>query len=254
MLPNYLHVGGAKCASTWLWTVYKEHPEIYVNPDADNINFFVSDYDRGLDWYERTYFAHADASPVVGDMSNSYMVFPPALERAAGDLPGSTKVTVTVRNPLDRTLIHWAHMKLVKRWAPDQRMELDDMLDVHMWQLFLMWAGPSYFGSHLENVYACFPRDRVLVLFYEDLVADPQHYLETIFAFLEVDTSFRPSVLRERVGFPYGKKAADHPTEEDTSLVDNGYPSGLRERLRGLFEDDIRKLERLTGRDLGHWV
>ena len=253
MLPNYLHVGGAKCASTWLWTVYQEHPEIYVNPDVDNLNFFVGDYNRGLDWYEQTYFAETAGHRVVGDMSNSYMVFRPALERAARHLSDRTRVTVTVRNPLDRTLIHWAHMKLLKQWSPEQHMELADMLDVHLWQLFLMWAGPSFFGSHVESVYDYFPRDRVLVLFYEDLVENPDSFLANIFEFLGVDKGFKPSVLHERVGFPYGTKAADHPTEHDTSLVDDGYPAGMRERLRALFDDDIRKLERLTGRDLSHW-
>ena len=54
MLPNFLHIGAAKSASTWLYRVCLEHPDIFVPPDADNVNFFLSTYHRGLNWYEET--------------------------------------------------------------------------------------------------------------------------------------------------------------------------------------------------------
>ena len=46
MRPNWLHIGAAKCASSWLWRVCIEHPDIYVptehRPDQpDNVNFFT---------------------------------------------------------------------------------------------------------------------------------------------------------------------------------------------------------------------
>ena len=56
MLPNFIHVGAAKCASSWLWRVYQEHPDVYVPLHLDNVNFFVADYHKGLDWYQETYF------------------------------------------------------------------------------------------------------------------------------------------------------------------------------------------------------
>lgn len=41
MLPNWLHIGAAKCASSWLWRVCIEHPEICVptehRPDVEEL-------------------------------------------------------------------------------------------------------------------------------------------------------------------------------------------------------------------------
>ena len=74
MLPNFIHVGAAKCASSWLWRVYQEHPDVYVPLHLDNVNFFVADYHKGLDWYQKTYFGDWCGEKAVGEMSNSYMV------------------------------------------------------------------------------------------------------------------------------------------------------------------------------------
>ena len=50
MLPDFLHVGSGKCASSWLWEVCKEHPEIFVPLQRyDNVNFFTVRYHKGLD-------------------------------------------------------------------------------------------------------------------------------------------------------------------------------------------------------------
>ena len=104
MLPNYLHIGVAKGASTWLWTVFKDHPEIYAPEKPDNVNFFTVHYHRGLKWYEETYFSAVKGEKAVGEFSNSYIVFSPAMERIAEHLP-QVKLTMTLRNPVQRAYL-----------------------------------------------------------------------------------------------------------------------------------------------------
>ena len=253
MLPNFIHIGAAKSASTWLWTVYNEHPEVYVHSEVDNINFFVGDYHRGLDWYADRYYGGWNGEKAAGDMSNSYMMFMPAMERIARDLPG-IKLTMSLRNPIERAFIHWAHMSVTKNWLPEQRMSLEMMQDVHMWQLFFMWAGPGFYGTYLKNVYRLFPRENVLVMFYDDLVSRPKWFAESFFAFLGVDTGFRPSVLNTIVGFPHGVPAADHPTDVKTDIFEKGMPPETRAYLQDVFREDIAQLEELTSRDLSGWA
>ena len=119
MLPNWLHIGGAKCASSWLWRVCIEHPEICVptehRPDQpDNVNFFTVHYHRGLDWYEQTYFDGYGGEPVVGEFSNSYYRHPPALDRIKQHLL-NVKLTLTIRHPVERAFLNWAHLFLKKK-------------------------------------------------------------------------------------------------------------------------------------------
>ena len=113
-LPNFLHIGAAKAASTWLWCVCQEHPDIYVPQTVDNANFFTVHYHRGLPWYTATYFAGYDGERAIGEFSNSYMVYPPAMERLAHELP-DVRLTAILRNPVERAFMSWAHQHLKQK-------------------------------------------------------------------------------------------------------------------------------------------
>ena len=246
MLPNFLHVGAGKCASTWLWNVYKEHPDICVPLNSGNPSFFMQDYYKGLDWYQDTYFNHYAGEKVVGETSNSYMVFEPALERIANHLPG-VKLTMTLRNPIDRSFIAWSHMQ-TRRFGPEQRMEFERGLDPHGWVLFRYWFEPSLYAAHLKAVFRHCPRERILICFYDDLVANPARFLRGFFGFLGVDVSFSPSVLDTVVGFP----SPEWP-DNDEGTLERGFSEEFREQLQRFFRSDIEELQKITGRDLSHW-
>jgi hypothetical protein len=245
MLPNFIHIGAAKCASTWLWRVYQEHPEVYVPANLDNPNFFVGDYYRGLDWYEKTYFAEWSGEKAVGETSNSYLIHEPALERISRDLPG-VRLTVTLRDPIERSYVHWVHMSR-RNFRPEQHMDFGRVLGPYGWHLFRMWIEPSLYAFHLEKVFRHFPRDRVLINFYDDLEEDPGGFLRRFLEFLDVDPEFEPEVLRTVVGFP----SPERP--DPTGLLDRGCPEEMREELRPVFREDIERLEEITGRDLSSW-
>ena len=246
MLPNFVHIGAAKCASTWLWRVYQEHPDIYVPADLDNVNFFVGDYHKGLEWYEKTYFDGWSGERAVGETSNSYMVFEKAVERITRDLP-DVKLTMTLRNPIDRSFIAWSHMQ-TRRFGPEQRMGFERGLDPHGWVLFRYWFEPSLYAAHLKAVFRHCPRERVLICFYDDLLADPARFLRGFFGFLGVDADFRPSVLDTVVGFP----SPEWPDNDDRTF-ERGFSKEFREQLQRFFRSDIEELQEITGRDLSHW-
>lgn len=246
MLPNFLHIGGAKCASSWLWNVCKEHPDIYTPDYPDNVNFFTVHYQRGLNWYEKEYFAQATNETAVGEFSNSYIVFGPALERAGRDLP-DVKLTVTVRNPVHATFLAWAHIHLKnKPYGLDPRkgiqIPLAKLLDVHGHAWFRMFVEPNFFGRHIERIYSLFPKERVLVTFHDDLAEKPAEYLERYFGFLGVDPSFRGTLI----GKDINPDAADADPQK-------WMEPEIRAEMHDVFREDIAKLEDLTDRDLSHW-
>ena len=244
MLPNFLHIGAAKCASSWLWNVYKEHPDVYVPEHLDNVNFFVSDYRQGLQWYERTYFSDWSDQRAIGETTNSYMLVERALERIERDLP-NVKLTMTLRNPIDRAFIQWAHFSK-RRFRPEQRMAFENGLS--SWTMFRLWMEPGMYASHLKKVYRHFPKERVLVNFYDDLVDEPAQFLRRFLLFLGVDPDFQPSILNTIVGFP-------GPEQSDTEdhVLARGFSESVREEMRQIFRGDLEALQELCGRDLSHW-
>jgi len=245
VLPNFLHIGAPKAASSWLWRVCREHPDIYVPESPDNVNFFTVAYHRGMEWYERTYFADYAGQPAVGEFSNSYMMFEPALQRIAKHLP-DVRLTVTLRNPVERAWYHWAHLHLKKKYGfdPDQgRMyPLEKVLHHHGHQWFRQFMEPGLYALHLARMWRYFPRENVLVTLYDDLAKDNAAYARQYFEWLGVDPDFRPSLVGVF-------------TNPDRGAIDGRYglKPELREEFRQVFREDIERLEEMIGRDLSAW-
>ena len=247
MLPNFLHIGAAKAGSTWLWEVCKQHPEIYVPPDSDNPNFFTVHYHRGLRWYEQTYFDGVTDQRVIGEFSNSYSVFAPALQRVARDLE-DVRLTFTLRNPIERCYISWAGAHIRdKRYGfdPFKRIGIpfERLLHPNGSSYFRAWIEPGFYADQLERAHALFPRERVLVLLFDDLVADNTAFLRTFFSFLDVDADFQTTLIGQDIN-------PDHHKTLEYEL----YTEELRAEIRQVYRDDISRLQELIGRDLSHWT
>ena len=247
MLPNFLHVGAAKCASSWLWRVCLEHPQIHVPQTPDNVNFFTVHYQRGLAWYDRTYFADCAGQPAVGEFSNSYYCHEPALARIARDLP-DVKLTITIRQPVDRAFLSWAHIHLKKKPyglnpAKGIAIPLEKALHHHGHAWFRLWLDPGYYAFHLQCVYRYFPQQRVRVMLYDDLRDDPAAFLAGFFEFLGVDAAFRPGILHQPVN-------PDAPGADPVAGLD----PNVRAEMVDVFRDDIEQLQDMLGRDLSHWL
>ena len=244
-MPNFLHAGGSKCASSWLWRVCLEHPDIYVPTVPDNVNFFTVHYHRGLPWYEETYFAEVGEETAIGEFSNSYMVFEPALRRIAEHLP-EARLTMTLRNPIERCYLQWAHVNLKGRYGLDPSkgvgVPFEKSLHHHGHSWFRLWHEPGLYGVLLERVFRHIPREQVFVMLYDDLCADPAAFLAAFFGFLGVDPDFAPVLLDQEVN-------PDRPAAKEPGAL----PEEMRQELREVYRDDIQALEQLLDRDLSHW-
>ena len=242
-LPNFLHIGAAKCASTWLWRVCREHPEIYVPRTPDNVNFFTVAYFRGFDWYLSTYFSEVNGEPVVGEFSNSYMVHEPAMARIARDLPG-VKMTMTIRNPIERTYLQWAHVHLKKRFGmnPDAGVgiPLEKVLHHHGHSWFRLYMEPGQYAFLLKRLYRHFDPAQILVMLYDDLVTDDRMFLHRFYSFLGVDANFQTTLGGVDIN-------------PDVSSENHTLPDELRAELYAAYRDDIAELEDMLDRDLSRW-
>jgi len=242
-LPNFLHIGAGKCASGWLWKVCKEHPQIYSPETPDNVNFFTNGYHRGLPWYSQTYFSDISDAVAVGEFSNSYSAYEPALLRIARDLP-EVRLTFTIRNPVERAYLHWAHMHLKTKYklnpAEGIGIPLEKVLHHHGHNWWRSFIEPGLYGFLIERLYRIFPKERVLIMVHDDLVSDPQGFLQRFFDFLGVDDSFQSSLVGVDVN-------------SDRRTAAEGMNPEFRVQLREALDEDLRRASELVGRDLTHW-
>jgi hypothetical protein len=270
MLPNFLHVGAGKCKSTWLYRVCLAHPDTYVPGHGyDNVNFFVNSYHRGLDWYEETFFSEAEGQSAVGEFSNSYLAFEPAMERIARHLP-DVKLTMTIMNPVHRIFYGWAHVHIKDKCAMElfgerrrvSRVELeeflrncgmdadrgmivglDHLLHHHGHSRFRRYASSSMYAFALKRLRRYFDPEQIKVMLYDDLLEDRGAFLRDFFGFLWVAEDFRPGIEPEDVN-------PDPPLLEH----ERWFPAELREELIEAFRPDIEELQRMLERDLSHWL
>jgi len=250
-LPDFLHIGGGKCASGWLYRVCLEHPEIYVPSKPDNVNFFTVAYHKGMDWYQSTYFSEVGSERAVGEFSNSYSVCELALERIARHMP-DVKLTFTLRDPAERAYLHWAHLHLKKKdsmggrnkygFDPDQKIgvPLERGLNHHGHGWFRLYYEPGFYAYLIRRIYRYFKPEQVLILLHDDLVADDHAFTRRFFEFIGVDPGFETTF--------FGVDA-NPDVKEDKHRPDKAF----FDELRAVYREDICELEDMLGRDLSHW-
>ncbi len=246
LLPNFIHIGASKAASSWLWNVCKGHPEIYVPPSHDNVNYFTVHPHRGLEWYQDTYFSEIQDELAIGEFSNSYLVYRPALERISRFLP-KIKLTMTLRHPIEALYLAWAHVHLKdKPYGFDGRrgpgIPLEKCLHHHGHAWFRLYMDPRFYGRHLQNVFDLFPRSSVKVMFYQDLSQEPGKFLRSFFEFIDVDADFQTNLLGTEIN-------PDDPRADPRKDMS----PDLIQELELVFENDITRLEEMVGRDLSGW-
>jgi hypothetical protein len=270
--PDFIIAGTPKCATTWLYESLYEHPEIYL-PETDLIHYFNINYHRGSDWY-RTHFPDNPDDRLIGEETPSYIRSDQAPGRIYEDL-GDVKLMFCVRHPIDRAYSHYWHEK-----SKDKiEFEFEEIFDNY--DLYQNWIEPGLYHQRIERYRDYFDDDNIKLMFFEDLVENGADYLRQAHEFLGVDVDYEPSTLNEKINearhdMPAAVRRVRDVVREtapdrivdgvrpayrmvkwmvyDRSEYDEGMDPDTRERLAGVFAEDVRALESWTGRDLNHWL
>ena len=156
--------------------------------------FFLVDqlYEKGLEYYARTWFADAGAAPLAGEKSTDYLESAVAAARIARDLP-RVKLVFILREPVDRAHSNylWTRMNGLETEDFATALSLEAQRERELPER-LRFARPySYFSRGLyadllQPYLDRFSRDQLLVLRFEDIVAGPRRLAETLHGFLGV--------------------------------------------------------------------
>lgn len=273
MKPTFLYIGPDKSGSTWLYNILRQHPECYV-PSIKDIYFFDRHFDRGMDWYERFFAACPPDVHACGELSHDYLFSPLAAQRIRDTIP-TVRLLTTLRDPAARTFSHYLHLVRSGRTRLPFRAAL---------QQFPELVRNSRYAEHLREYLARFPREQIVVTFFEDLVRDPVQFAHQIFESLGL--SFVTSIDYHRRVMPaskprsfvlarLAKTAANQARNlglerllgsiKHSRLADMLYrPYAPTERPRlqpedraqlvALCHDDVACLEQILDRSLSAWL
>ena len=269
--PNFLFIGPDKSGSTWLYEIFKEHPQIFV-PDIKDIYFFDRYYYKGWEWYA-SFFKGSENYKAIGELSHDYMFSIEAMLRIRNDLPGA-KLFVILRNPFEKVVSHY--LFLVRSGITNKPFEIAIKTHKELIEKCL-------YAKYLSQYINIFPKEQFKIFFYDDLKKDPRNFAKDIFDYLNVDfieLDFNRKVLpasKPRIFLlaKLAKKSANLLRELGwikllgkikanryiQTILYKPYKSEKfvmsREQFEMLFDifvRDIRDLEKIVNKKLDNWL
>jgi hypothetical protein len=269
ILPSFLIIGAQRAGTTSLFNYLLRHPDVAGPSGGDaavwwvkETHFFDEKFTKGVDWY-RSFFPLASTREryrkrghdlLAGEATPYYMFHPAVPARVAAILP-EVKLVALLRDPVERAYSHYQMMSRTGREKlgfeealaaePERLAGVEEALmseeevflpsgsRAHHQHRHRAYFSRGLYAEQLERWLEHFPREQLLVLKTEDLLARPADtYAETL-AFLDL----REWELDD---FPEHNK-------KPYSAID----PGARARLEERYAEPNARLAALLGRDFG---
>lgn len=274
MLPDFLLISSQRCGTTWFYNCTTRHPKIFC-PKLKEPHFFDLNYSKGLGWYEE-FFKDAPSDSLVGDFTAGYLSFPDSPALIKKHL-SEVKLISILRNPVRRAYSHY--------WLERSLGKIRCSFEKAFKEFPNIFIEKGLYCKHLLRYLNLFEKERILILFFDDLKNNPESVLKKSFDFLEIDSSFVPENIYKKSNPPNVPrnimmndfmgwirdicqkhqlvfildllKATGIPGFiKKKNRVLKKYPPldpSVRDRLNRVFYSDICQLENLLDKDLSNW-
>ena len=235
-------------------------------------------------WQREAYeaeFANADRQALQGEVCPWYLYSEDAPRAIAADNPAA-KIAMVLRNPVDRAWSAYRHLVADGRETESfvNALALEEMRIRAGWEWFWHLRAVSRYADQVERYIRIFGRGRIRIYRYGDLVRRPERMIDDLLGFIGHrgddatapawrNISGEPRIwlarLRTLVARPDAMLRVARtvvPARIRTRLqrllpgaaaVPDELDPGLRRELAQEFLPDVRRLEALTGLDLGDW-
>lgn len=223
-LPQLLVLGAQRAGTTSLWRWLCAHPQ-FVPPvlHMKGVHYHDLHADRSLWWYRGHFplaarLARRDA--VTGEANPYHLFHPRVPAHVAATVPGDARFVVLLRDPVERAVSHYHHMRLEgheplpsleaaldaepARLAGAEEELLADPRAVHRHHLHHGYVARGRYAEQLERWFAAVGRERVLVLSHDRLSSEPERVLDEVCRWARIDPARapRPTSVHNRGNYP----------------------------------------------------
>ena len=195
LAPDFIIAGASKCGTSSIYYYLSRHPQVLLSHTKE-IDFFVSNYQRGIDWYLAHFPSITDRPDfLTGEATPNYLRFPEVARRIKDTFP-QTKIIILLRNPVDRA-ISWHYHKLntgltSENIATAIATEIERLANVSEAEITNTgFYNPDNIMSSLY-IYKIKPwiellgREQFLILKSEDFYLNPLQNMTEVFNFLDL--------------------------------------------------------------------
>lgn len=182
--PDFLIIGASKAGTRSFCIMLEQHPQVQLTRPREP-NYFSIHYDKGWDWYA-SHFPEPTAGGVFGEKSPSYthvQAHPEVAERIHRDLP-DVKLFYVVRNPVARIESRWMQDRASGR--PQNKDDFNNAVRGNLYGI----VDTTRYLQQIDVYRRYFPDERIQVVFFEELLKNPNETMAKSFGFLGVDAGF----------------------------------------------------------------
>ncbi|MCD7824471.1 MAG: sulfotransferase domain-containing protein [Clostridiaceae bacterium] len=285
---DFLCAGFSKCGTTSLQTALKKHTQIQLAQNKESYYLhWRKRYDDAPERFVKKYYGEPGQGLVLGDIEPSYH----KKARDARECFGpDLKVILMMRNPIDAV---YSNFKMLMKNPKEKKQVMyfrrhnrfhADMFDAYFQDY--KNEGPVdryHYEKYVQEYIDCFGRENVLLVIFEELIAEPERVMNQIQDFIGVKKKKYPALPKSNEGKKvsknllgaaincrlYQKKLSLKASSEKEmeryrrrakfwhkyTYVDNSEKMSQESRaeLREFFADSVRALEHLCGRKLGEY-
>jgi len=283
---DFIGIGAPKAGTTWLGHMLENHPQLcmsvpkevhYFNDKLAYRNTLMEkNYSKGIGWY-KMYFNHCPNHKVKGEITPRYSNDPFVPERIKNHNK-DIKIIYCLRNPVDRIESHYNFCKYFVQ-NEDRSIQQAVTEETEFIEM-------SLYFRNLSRFLECFPKEQILLVWFDDIQKRPEVLIREVYTFLGVNPDFQPSNLHEksnqaRISQIKGLQEFIRKTQyklialgfsgligtikragvgnlvgklNSKPLQKDRVPPDLKQYIQDNVRADVLQLQAWSGRDLSHWL
>ena len=215
----------------------------------------------------------------IGEISNGYFYSKSAAKEIHKEIPNA-KIIAVLRDPIKRAFSQW--IMNIREGRAEKNTFVDSVLfdydlEKKGWMQSSLYIENGLYFEMLQRYFEVFPRENIKIMIFEDMKKDPKSFYEEILSFLQLEPESNIDLNQKFNEAGIGRNKVVNIITQNNILrfVARNFPPNIKEKLkkilytkRGLpklteddrarlisfFENDIKNLEHLIGRDLSSWL
>ncbi|MFD2822504.1 sulfotransferase domain-containing protein [Lacinutrix iliipiscaria] len=180
MKVNTFIIGVQKAGTTSLYEWLIQHQDIYGESALKDYPFFIDKtlYSKGTSFFENQ-FRHLSNEKVVISGCVDYIENPDSLERIKNYNP-EAKIILLLRKPEDRIR---SAFKFLRQLSKEENDDINKAIEQNK-----EYIERSLYGKKLEYLYRIFNKNNINIIFFEELIKNPEEVVDKTLNFLGLET------------------------------------------------------------------